>query len=65
VEKQMPIVQEIKKAIAELPIHKATIVKYWLDEFEAARRYKKLKAYTMAVRTLANFEKSNSNSSLN
>jgi len=57
----MPIIKEIKKVIAELPPHKATIVKYWLDEFEAARRYKKLKAYAMAAKALADFEKGKSN----
>lgn len=61
----MPIVQEIKQVIAELPPHKATIVKYWLDEFEAARRYNKIKAYTIAAKTLAKFEKTNSNAQWN
>ncbi len=57
----MPIVQEIKQAIAELPPQEASIVQYWLEEYQAARRYKKLKAYTMARKTLADFQKSNGN----
>jgi len=57
----MPIVKEVEKVIAQLPVHKATMLRFWLDEFKAARRYKKLKAYTTAVQTLADFEKTNSN----
>jgi hypothetical protein len=57
----MPIVNEIKSAIAELPIHEATMLKYWLEEFEAARRYKKLKAYIRANKALASFQKNNGN----
>jgi len=57
----MPIAKEIKKVIAQLPLGKAVLLKRWLDEFEAARRYKKLKAYAMAVKALADFQKSNTN----
>jgi hypothetical protein len=57
----MPIVKEIEKVLAELPSEKALMLKYWLNEFKAARRYKKLKAYAMAVKAWADFEKGNSN----
>jgi hypothetical protein len=57
----MSIVKEIKKVIAQLPLGKAAILKRWLDEFEAVRRYKKLKAYAMAAKALADFKKSKSN----
>ena len=61
----MAIVKEVEKIIAELPPHEASIVQYWLDEFEAARRYKKLKACAMADKAVADFNESNSNASWN
>lgn len=61
----MTIVKEIEQVIAELPPQKAFMLRYWLNEYHAARRYKKLKAYTLAVKTLANFKKSKSNALLN
>ena len=57
----MAIVREIKKVIAQMPLDKAAVLKRWLDEFEAARRYRKLKAYAMAAQALADFQESNSN----
>jgi hypothetical protein len=57
----MSIVKEIKKVIADLPLEKAAVLRRWLDEFEAARRYKKLKAYAMAAKALADFDQSKGN----
>jgi len=41
----MSIVKEVEKVIAELPPEKAFILRFWLNEFQAARRYKQLKKY--------------------
>ena len=58
----MPIVKELEKVIADLPASKAISLKILLNQFEAVRRHKKLKAYSMAGKILDNFKKSNSNS---
>ena len=55
----MTLVREIEKVIATLPLSKARMLKFWLNEYQAVRRYNHLKAYSKAVRTLAKFEKSN------
>jgi hypothetical protein len=39
----MSIVEEIEKAIASLPIKEAYLLRHWLNEYEAAHEYKKLK----------------------
>ena len=61
----MTLINEVEKVIAELPLPEATMLRFWLDEYQAARRYKKLKAYILATKTLDNFEKGNSNASWN
>ena len=61
----MSIVQELEKIITELPPRKASNLKYWLEEYKAARRYRQLKSYIMASKILAHFGKSNSDASLN
>jgi hypothetical protein len=58
----MPIVKEIEKVIAQLPPRKACVLKFWLNEFKAARRYKQLKAYKPAFKALAQFKRSNTSS---
>jgi hypothetical protein len=57
----MTIVNEVERIIAELPPEKASTLKYWLNEFKAAYRYKKLKPYTVAFKALADFQKGKSN----
>jgi hypothetical protein len=57
----MTIFEEVEKIIAQLPAEQAFSLKFWLKEFQAARRYKKIKSYTMALKVLADFEKSNGN----
>ena len=57
----MTIFEEVEKVRAELPPEQASSLKSWLNEFQAARRYKQFKAYTMAVKVLVNFKKANSN----
>jgi len=61
----MSIVKEIEKVISELPPREARKLKYWLNEFKAARRYKQFKAYKPAFRALGDFKRSKSNSLLN
>ena len=61
----MTLIQEVEKVIAELPPRKAGDLKFWLEELKAARRYKYVKAYTKATKTLADFEKNNGDASLN
>ena len=61
----MDIIEEIEKVIAELHPREACKLKYWLNEFKAARRYKQLKAYQPAFKALADFNNSNSSSSWN
>ena len=53
----MSLVKEVEKVIAELPPKKALILRFWLNEYIAARRYKKIKAYVQATKTLVNFHK--------
>ena len=57
----MSIVKEVEKVISELPPEQASSLKFWLNEFQAARRYKQLKAYAMAAKALAYFRKTDSN----
>jgi hypothetical protein len=57
----MSLVKEVEKVIAQLPLPEATMLKYWLEEYEAARRYKQIKAYAKAITVLANFKKNNGN----
>ena len=57
----MNIIQEIEEVIAVLPLRKARMLRFWLNEFQAARRYNQLIAYTKATYTLADFEKNNGN----
>ena len=57
----MTIFEEVEKVLAELPPEQAASLKTWLNEFQAARRYKHIKAYTMAVKALAYFKKAKSN----
>ena len=61
----MDIIEETEKMIAELPAEQAVVLKYWLNEFEATRRYKQLKGYAIATEALARFQRSNSDASLN
>jgi len=61
----MTIIEETEKIIAQLPPRQACKLKYWLNEFKAARRYKQLKAYKPAFKALAKFKRSNVSSSLN
>jgi hypothetical protein len=56
----MSIVKEVEKVIAQLPPRQACMLKFWLNEFKAARRYKQLKAYKPAFKALAQFKRSNS-----
>lgn len=61
----MSIIEEIEKVIAQLPPREACKLTYWLNEFKAARRYKKFKEFTPALKALADFKRSNSNVLLN
>ena len=61
----MSLIKEVEQVIAKLPLPEATMLRFWLEEYEAARRYKKLKAYNLSIKTLANFEKSNGSSTWN
>lgn len=61
----MIIISEVEKVIAQLSPQEARMLRYWLNEYQAARRYNKLKAYTKAARTLAHFDKNNGDSSFN
>ena len=61
----MTLIQEIEKIIAELPPRKACMLKFWLNEYEASRRYKHLKAQAMAAKVLADFKKCNGDAALN
>lgn len=54
----MSLVKEVEKVISELPPEKAFILRFWLNEYKAARRYRKLKAHSQATKTLANFHQS-------
>jgi len=58
----MTIFEEVEKTIAELPPEQASSLKIWLSEFRAARQYKKIKAFTQATKTIAEFRRSHSNS---
>lgn len=57
----MIIISEVEKVIAKLSLQEARMLRYWLNEYQAARRYNQLKACAKAAETLANFEKGNSN----
>jgi len=61
----MIIISEVEKVIAKLPPQEARMLRYWLNEYQASRRYNQLKAYIRSAKTLADFDKSNSNSLLN
>jgi hypothetical protein len=61
----MTLVKEIEKAIAQLPPYEASMLKYFLSEYEAVSQSKKLKAYKEANQILVNFKQSNCHSSWN
>jgi hypothetical protein len=61
----MSIVREMKNIIVDLPADQASMLTHWLNQFEAARRYKKLKSYAMTVRILADFAKAGGSASSN
>ncbi len=61
----MHIIDELRTIAAQLPAQQAGMLKYWLKEFETARKIKQLKPYALAFKALADFEKAKSIASLN
>ena len=55
----MAIVNTLEKIVIELSPKDASKLKFWLNEYKASRRYKHIKAYTAAVKLLAEFQKRN------
>ena len=61
----MTIFEEVEKIIVDLPPEQALNLRFWLNEFQAARRYKHIKAYSMADKALTDFDKGISNAMWN
>ncbi|MDE2221595.1 MAG: hypothetical protein KGK03_00810 [Candidatus Omnitrophica bacterium] len=61
----MSLIREIEEAIAKLPIREAYMLRHWLNEYETAREYKKLKAQAVLNHHLSEFKHDHGNAFLN
>ncbi|MDE2027146.1 MAG: hypothetical protein KGJ11_01225 [Candidatus Omnitrophica bacterium] len=61
----MSLIKEIEEVITKLPIKEAYMLRHWLNEYETAQEYKKLKKQAALNHGLSEFKHDHGNAFLN